>query len=132
MKKITMLLYAIFLFLFTAFSYVFVDPNLFYLKSLYSDFAFSNRILTAIFYTSSVIIFFIFYGLFICLGVKRKLSLKDVLTLIAITVGILFFSYPAMLSYDIFNYIATSKVLFFYHENPYVVMPIEFTGDPLL
>ncbi|MDO8623721.1 MAG: hypothetical protein Q7R52_05745 [archaeon] len=49
-----------------------------------------------------------------------------------ITFLILFFSYPAMLSYDIFNYIATSKVLFFYHENPYIVMPIEFAGDPLL
>jgi hypothetical protein len=37
-----------------------------------------------------------------------------------------------MLSFDIFNYIATAKVLFFYHENPYVIMPIEFVGDPLL
>jgi len=37
-----------------------------------------------------------------------------------------------MLSYDIFNYITTSKVLFFYHENPYLVMPIEFAGDSLL
>jgi Gpi18-like mannosyltransferase len=37
-----------------------------------------------------------------------------------------------MLSYDIFNYIATSKALFFYHENPYIIMPIELIGDPLL
>ena len=41
-------------------------------------------------------------------------------------------AYPAMLSNDIFNYIATAKVLFTYHENPYIIMPIEFTGDPLL
>ncbi len=132
MKKITMSLYVIFLFLFTIFSYAFVDPNLFYLRSLYSDFAFSNRLLTSVFYTFSIIVFFIFYGLFIWLGVKKRLHLKDVLILMSITIGILFFSYPAMLSYDIFNYIATSKVLFFYHENPYVVMPIEFVGDPLL
>src|SRR5260221_3326430 len=37
-----------------------------------------------------------------------------------------------MLSYDIFNYIATAKVLFLYHENPYIIMPIEFLGDPFL
>ena len=41
-------------------------------------------------------------------------------------------SYPAILSYDIFNYIGTSKVLFIYHENPYLQMPIEFIGDPIL
>lgn len=37
-----------------------------------------------------------------------------------------------MLSYDIFNYISTAKVAFFYHENPYIIMPIEFINDPLL
>lgn len=132
MKKIIFVLYAAFLTLFTAFSYVFIDPNLSYLKNIYSDFAFTNRLLTTIFYISSVVIFFIFYGVFIYLGVKKKLNIKDVFILLGITVITLFFSYPAMLSYDIFNYIATSKVLFFYRENPYLIMPIEFTGDPLL
>jgi hypothetical protein len=55
-----------------------------------------------------------------------------VIWLICVTVILLLFSYPAMLSYDIFNYIATAKVLFFYHENPYIIMPIEFTKDLLL
>lgn len=132
MKNIIIFLYAIFLLLFSIFSYAFIDPNLPYLKSIYSDFAFSNRFLTTIFYISSVIIFFIFYGVFIYLGTKRKLNLKEIIILLGVTVVGLLFSYPAMLSYDIFNYIITSKVLFFYHENPYVVMPIELVADPLL
>ncbi len=37
-----------------------------------------------------------------------------------------------MLSYDIFNYLATAKVTYFYGENPYLVMPIEFVSDPML
>jgi hypothetical protein len=63
---------------------------------------------------------------------KKKINLRDIVILLGITAAILLISYPAMLSYDIFNYIATSKVLFFYHENPYIVMPIEFISDPLL
>ena len=63
---------------------------------------------------------------------KKKIVFKDLRFLIFITIVILFFSYPGMLSFDIFNYIVTAKVLFFYHENPYIIMPIEFVGDPLL
>lgn len=132
MKKLAIILYGIFLLLFTIFSYAFIDPNLSYLKNIYSGFAFSNRSLTAIFYIFSIIIFFIFYGVFIYWGLKKKINSKDVFTLLGVTILVLFVSYPAMLSYDIFNYIATSKVLFFYRENPYIVMPIEFIGDPLL
>lgn len=132
MKKLILILYSIFLLLFSIFSYAYVDPNLFYLKDIYSDFAFSNRLLATICYAIFVTVFFIFYGFFIWLTTKKKLSPKEIFLLIAATVGVLFFSYPAMLSYDIFNYIATSKVLFFYHENPYIIMPIEFITDPLL
>lgn len=132
MKKLTVILYGIFLLLFSIFSYTFVDPNLLYLKGLYTNFAFSSRYLTTTFYVLFILIFFVFYGTFIWLVYRKELRPKDVIILLNLTAGILVFSYPAMLSYDIFNYIATSKVLFFYHENPYIIMPIEFTGDPLL
>lgn len=132
MKNITIYLYAIFLLLFSFFSYAFIDPNLSYLKNIYSGFAFSNKLLTVIFYILFVFIYFIFYGFFLWSWVKKRLNVKDIFLLIGLTVGILLFSYPAMLSYDIFNYILTAKVTFFYHENPYIVMPIEFTGEPFL
>jgi hypothetical protein len=44
----------------------------------------------------------------------------------------LLFSYPAMLSFDIFNYILTAKLSFVYIENPYTVMPIEIPNEPVL
>lgn len=40
-------------------------------------------------------------------------------------------SYPA-LSYDVFNYILTSRVIYTYKENPYVVQPIEIANEPML
>lgn len=132
MKKIIYFSYIAFLIIFAIFSYIFVDPNLFYLGDVYSGFAFSSRFLSTVFYILFVIIFFVFYGAFIYLGVKKKIKTKDVFMLLGATVIILLFSYPTMLSHDIFNYLATSRVLFFYHENPYVIMPIEFTGEPLL
>lgn len=132
MKILIIFLYSVFLLLFSIFSYAFVDPNLSYLKSIYSGFVFSNRFFTTVLYILFIFIFFIFYGIFVWLGVRKKLQFNDALLLLGVTVGALFISYPAMLSYDIFNYVVTSKVLFFYSENPYIVMPVEFVGDPLL
>jgi len=62
---------------------------------------------------------------------EKKLNKKEIYFLIGFP-AILLLAYPAMLSYDIFNYVFTSKVLFFYRENPYIMMPINFLGDPLL
>lgn len=132
MKKIFFIIYPLFLLSFTIFSYTFIDPNLFYLKFFYSGFAFQSRLLATIFYLVFIFLFFVFYFFFLWRIYQKQLDNRNIKWLIGITLGILFFSYPAMLSYDIFNYIFTSKVLFFYHENPYIIMPIEFIGDPLL
>lgn len=132
MRKIIFISYAFFLLLFAVFSYAFIDPNLIYLQKLFTNFAFKNRLATTFFYIIFVVIFFIFNILFVKLTIKDKLTLGNIKLLIIITVAVLLFSYPAMLSFDIFNYIATAKTLFFYHENPYIVMPIELTDDPLL
>lgn len=132
MKKIIFILYSFFLLIFLIFSYTFIDPNLIYLKKIYTGFAFDNRFIATTFYLFLIFSFFIFYFLFVFLLKRGKIDLKNIKFLVAVTVGTLLLSYPAMLSYDIFNYIATAKVLFFYHENPYIIMPIEFIGDPLL
>lgn len=131
MKKFLIFFYTMFLFLFTIFSYAFLDPNIVQLSKLFTDFAFDQRVLTTTFYIILVVIFFVFYGFFVWLVIKKRIHAKDVIRLIGITVVVLFFSYPVMLSYDILNYIATSKVLFLYQENPYVIMPIEIAGDSL-
>lgn len=40
-------------------------------------------------------------------------------------------SFPA-LSYDVFNYMTTAKVIFTHRENPYLVMPVEIANEPNL
>lgn len=132
MKKIIFVAYGLVLLGFTLFSYAFVDPNLFYLKKIYSGFAFQYRGVATILYLLSIVLFSIFYLLFLWLLKKKVLTISSIKWLIGISSFFLLFSYPAMLSYDIFNYTATAKVLFFYHENPYLFMPIEFISDPLL
>ncbi len=131
MNFLLIFIYILFLFLFTIFSYAFLDPNIIQLRKLFTDFSFDQRALTTVLYASLVVIFFIFYGTFVWLGIRKKIHARDVIRLVGITVVVLFFSYPVMLSYDIVNYMATSKVLFFYQENPYVIMPIKIAGDSL-
>lgn len=132
MKRILITTYTATLFLFAVFSYAFIDPNLFYFKFLYTGFALEYREVITIIYAAFIFLFSIFYFLFLWWVNTKKLSLLEVKWLIGITAVVLFFSYPAMLSYDIFNYLTTSKVTFFYQENPYIVMPIEFIGEPFL
>src|SRR5258706_7777551 len=130
--KILVSIYTFFLILFVVFSYAFVDLNLFYLKPLITDFYQTQRILITVFYFLFILLSFILYLLLLKLYSKHKTSSNEMWNVIKLTSMVLILAYPAMLSYDIFNYIATSKVLFFYHENPYIIMPIEFLGDPLL
>lgn len=112
----------------TVYSYGFVDPNLH--KPLF-DLVFNNRPLSTIIFISIILLLTICYLLFLRLAVKKNLNIRRMKWLIGLTIGILIFSYPAF-SYDIFNYILTAKVTYFYHENPYLVMPIEFIDDPNL
>lgn len=131
MNKFIFASYVLTLFLFLIFSYAFVDPNLSYLKVLYSGFAFDHRTVATIIYGFLMSFLFAFY-LYVLRISKNKLKFKEIKALIVLAIAILLFSYPAMLSYDIFNYITTAKVTFFYRENPYIVMPIEFPRDPYL
>lgn len=132
MKKILISGYLIHLLLFSIFSYFFIDPNLIYLRNIYTGFAFDYRDITTFIYVIFILSFFVFYFLFIKLTDKKLFGRKDLIILITVTIVSLFFSYPAIVSYDIFNYIATAKVSFYYLENPYLIMPIQFTNDPLL
>ncbi len=132
MKKILISGYLIHLLLFSIFSYFFIDPNLIYLKNIYTGFAFNYRDITTFIYVIFILSFFVFYLLFLRFAGKKLLNQKNLIILITVTIVSLLFSYPAFVSYDIFNYIATAKVSFYYLENPYLIMPIQFVNDPLL
>lgn len=129
MKNILLILYFIFILSVDLFSYLFVDANLFYMKALFTGFSIENRTIVSIFYIAIIFIFFAFYLYF--LKMSNKNGRKYFYTIITIS-SLLVFSYPAMLSYDIFNYLITSKVTYFYHENPYLVMPNEMTNESTL
>ena len=127
--KISLVTYFASLLFLTFFSYAFIDPNLSYLNVLYSGFHLEYREYSSIVYL--FILTALFTSCFLIINNKNQFK-SPVKKIILLTIIVLFFSYPAMLSYDIFNYITTAKIAFFYNENPYLIYPIEFTGDSLL
>lgn len=131
MKKI-LFPYLLLLFLLLLFSYGFVDAN-FPFKTwpfLYNLIHFQRGPAAAI-YILIVSLLFGFYAWVLWQIKENRLTAKEVWKLIGITTAILFFSFPAF-SYDIFNYLATARMTFFYKENPYIVMPIEIPNEPML
>ena len=56
---------------------------------------------------------------------------KKIVPILLLSSVLLLFSYPAF-SYDLFNYMTTAKVAFTWHENPYLVMPVEIPNEPYL
>lgn len=132
MSKIYILFFILTLILLAVFSYFFVDPNLSYLNSLYTGFSLNQRTITSLLFFIIVSVLFLFYFLVCKKTYWNKVKIGTIKRIIFSASLILFFSYPAMVSYDIFNYTTTAKVLFGYKENPYIVMPIEFTNEEFL
>lgn len=130
--KFLFLLYAIGYLLLAIFSYGFVDTN-FPLRpspALYDLVRFQRPLTTVIYLILAGGLFVLYF--YLLRQIKhQKITNRQIWLLIFGAVIFLFFSFPAF-SYDIFNYIATAKVTFFYQENPYLVMPIEFVGEPML
>ena len=112
---------------FVLFSYLFIDANLFYLSKFYTGIYFDHKIFVSVIYSFFIFFFLAFYFYLLRKKIDKKLIKRYVIFSIPLV-----FSYPAMLSFDIFNYILTAKLSFLYLENPYVVMPIEILGEPML
>lgn len=124
------LVYGFVLIIFTIFSWGFVDANstLPHIASLQTIIYFQTIYPTA-WYTVGIIALFGWYGWVLHRIKKGMLTSKHIWQLIAGTIMILIWAYPA-LSNDIFNYIATAKVAFLYRENPYIIMPIDLPSEP--
>ncbi len=122
---------------FGIFSYGFIDPNLH--LSYHPMFVWVTDPVIFLVYKNSLIASMLYvllltglYALYARTMYLVRFGKVGKMGVFAVLAGLLFWlSYPA-LSYDIYNYILTAKVAFFYHENPYVVMPIEFIGEPML
>lgn len=118
--------------LLAVYSYGFVDVN-FPLKppQFIYNLVHNQRLSTTLIFVFLIGLLFIVYALLLKKAKNKQIDARQSWRLIFLVALILFFSWPAF-SYDIFNYIATAKVTFFYKENPYLVMPIEFINEPTL
>ena len=137
--KILSFFYICVLLIFSVWTYLYVDWNLELLPFLWYkniqkgfwDFALNQRMLSAGLYIFVIFSLYILYFIILRLAYKKNINIKQIITILVIVIGILFFSHPA-LSHDIYNYIMTAKIITYYHENPWVIMPIEFIGEPML
>lgn len=121
------------------FSYCFVDLNLFLfdgptyqsfqttLQSLLQN----NRFIFGIVYMSIIGSLFILYLRVLYLTYTKHIRINEIRKLFVIVVFLLLIAFPAF-SYDIFNYIATAKVTYYWKENPWITMPIDIPNEPAL
>ncbi len=139
MISIVLPVFFLILFVLSIFSYGFIDPNLtlftnrffLHIQEPLKNFAYHQRPFATIFFFILLIGLFACYGIFLKNGKKIFTSWKHICVVLVASGVILAFSYPA-LTYDLFNYVMTAKVAFAYHENPYIVMPVEIPNDPNL
>lgn len=126
-----LILYGLYLFVFSVYSYCLIDLNLTLINSpLWDKFrdwiiqlGYFHRDISWELYLLLIIVGFIFNILFI----KKYKKYNPII--IAILSGvILLFSYP-FLSHDLFNYLFDAKIFTYYHQNPYLKMALNFPND---
>lgn len=116
----------------TVFSFGLVDANFpYHILPVLESFVRQNGLGASILYTCLLVSLFAFYWWILREVRKGKVSNVRLWRLIFLSIGILFFAFPG-LSFDVFNYIATAKITYLYKENPYIVMPIEISNEPML
>lgn len=140
MKKFLLTSYFLLFIIFSIFSFVLTDPNLFLLKAdlfvsfqtyLWKNFLPMQNFRT-IFYGALIIAMFINYLLILKnwqkLNLDSKKSFWQFLLIISLP---LIFSYNA-LSYDLFNYIFNAKMVVDFGANPHIRTAISFPDEPML
>lgn len=141
MKKITLLMSSYILVLVGAFFYSFTQTDLSltfskidFIRNVISAsqlIGYFNRPLSTTIFFILVLLLFGFYLIFLKLAEKKKLSKKNVWTLLLTTTAVLAFSYNAF-SYDLFNYIFDAKIVTYYQQNPYEQKALDYPNDPML
>nr|MBI5455808.1 hypothetical protein [Candidatus Levybacteria bacterium] len=139
--KLKFLLFSYFVVIFSLFLYSFTQVDLSLTLSKVSIFqtlqknfqyiGFYQRQKSAIIYSLILSLLFLFYGIFIYISLKNKITSKYLFYLIFGTFLLLVFSYNAF-SYDLFNYIFDAKIVTHYQQNPFLHKPSDFLGDPML
>lgn len=82
----------------------------------------SVRLFIMIFFL--VIVFYLAMLVYIYYQKTASLNYKA----LGLIIAVLVMAYP-MLSYDLFNYMFHGKILWFYHQNPHIHAPLQYSGD---
>ncbi len=136
MPKFITITFLLTLLLLVVYSYTQVDLNLtlsansYYqnLQKILTQIGYFNRPFSSLIYLVLLSSLFIHY-LFFLKTIRRNLIKKSYLIkLIAFSVVILFFAYPAF-SHDIFNYIFDARIIGQYGLNPYEYKALDFPDD---
>lgn len=124
-----LIFYCITIILFVIFSYTFTHskiPDIIFLNVTLLENSFLRGVVYALFISC-----FIGWYVYFLRYFSDHQKFSDFIKVLIIS-SLLIFSFPGMLSFDIFNYIATARITYLYMENPYIVMPIDFIKDPML
>jgi len=90
-----------------------------------------NRPLSTYLFLGIVGLLFFLYGLFLKFAKQKRITFSFFWKILIPVSLLLTLSYNAF-SYDLFNYIFYTKIILFYHQNPYVVTALDFPHDPML
>lgn len=124
--------YALVGMLFSAYSWGFVDPNMPFTRiAPLITLVFDQKQVSTVLYIGFLVVLWVLYAQMLRLAQNKKLTEKKFWITLIVTIVCFFFAFSA-LSNDVFNYIATAKMTYLYHENPYLVMPIEIPNEPML
>ncbi|EKD65742.1 MAG: hypothetical protein ACD_50C00001G0002 [uncultured bacterium] len=95
-------------------------------QKVFQNIGYYQRPLSMWLYLGLLVILFAVYGKILAHIRNNKIDEKQFWRIVLVTSAILLFSYPAF-SYDMFNYMFTAKTVVVYHQNPYEVIPLQFS-----
>lgn len=101
------------------------------IQRFFQQIGYFQRPLSTLFYIALVLLLFVFYLFFLRLTHEKKITKKQIWSLIFIISFILTFSYNAF-SYDLFNYVFDAKIVTYYQQNPYEHKALDYLGEPML
>lgn len=136
MPLILSIFYILISIFFLIYSYGFVDLNL-TLSSNPAALSLISRLQHLVYFDRplSARIFLVLISLLVILYLVSLYKLKKTKKFpwrFILALGLIFtLSYP-LFSYDVFNYMFHSKIIWFYHKNPHIYAPLYFEGDPWL
>lgn len=130
-QKITLLLFYLFSIIFTAYTYVLLDPSLTLInvswwhrvRDFLVNFGYYQRYESSFIYLTLILIFFVFHYIF-TKDFKKYRLIYILVPIFTITVFSYFF-----LSRDLINYMFDARIVTHYHQNPYLKRAIDFSDD---